>query len=235
LALVDAMCRLFLFSLTALLAGTQADIPADDTIVWSAERKLTWNDFKARPPSGALGGARSALGFGFAFGCRENKLYAEVVARFHPDKSWVAYRIISSGLASRAGIQHEQTHFDLSEVHARRIRKFFRELKDPCPRSDAELEALAEPIFREEGAAQRRYDDQTENGQLGGPQERWDKDVARQLGELSAFSSSSASYSSAAGPMTIRVSARAPLTAPSGMVRSNVASRPPIRLAKPSR
>jgi hypothetical protein len=185
------MTRLFLLSLAALLASAQSAVPGDDVIVWSAERPLTWNDFKARPPSGFLGGARSALGFGFAFGCRDNQLHAQVIARFHPEQSWVAYRIISSGLASRVGLRHEQTHFDLAEVHARRIRKFFRELKDPCPRSDAELEALAEPIFRADGAAQRRYDDQTENGQLGGPQERWEKDVARQLGELSAFASSS--------------------------------------------
>ena len=216
-----------LLALTVMVAS-QSATATDDIIVWSAERKLTWDDFKARPPSGSLGGARAALGFGFTFGCRDNQLQVHVAARFHPQQSWVTYRIISSGLASRVGLQHEQTHFDLAEVYARRIRKYFRELKDPCPRSDAELEALAEPLFREEGAAQRRYDKETENGQLGGRQERWDKDVARQLGELSAFSTS-------AGAMTSMVSARAPFTAPSGIERSNVASLPRICFARPSR
>src|SRR5687767_2989297 len=103
----------------------------DDLIVWSESRRLTWDDFKARPPSGQLVGAKSALGFGFVFGCRDNQLHTRVVARFHPQQSYVGYRIISSGLASRAGLQHEQIHFDLAELYARKIRKFFRELKDP--------------------------------------------------------------------------------------------------------
>lgn len=177
-----------------VLTAGQAPAPDDDVIVWSAVRRLTWDDFKARPPSGMLGGAKAALGFGFAFGCREGQLHVRVVARFHPPKSWVAYRIISSGLASRAGLQHEQTHFDLAEVYARRIRRYFRELKDPCPRSDAELEALAEPMFRDEGAAQRKYDDETENGQQGNRQATWDKRVAAELSELAGFADSGSAH-----------------------------------------
>jgi hypothetical protein len=171
----------------AMAAAGQSAATDEEVIVWSAERRLTWDDFKARPPSGLLGGARSALGFGFAFGCRDGQLHARVVARFHPRQSWVAYRIISSGLASRAGLQHEQTHFDLAEVHARRIRRFFRELKDPCPRTDAELDALAEPLFRNESAAHRKYDDETENGQQGNRQAEWDKRIAAELSALAAF------------------------------------------------
>jgi len=169
------------------MALPRASGDQDDAIEWSETRRLSWPDFKAKPPSGQLVGARSALGFGYSFGCRDGQLHARVVARFHPDKSWVGYRIISSGLASRVGLQHEQTHFDLAEVYARRIRQFFRQLKDPCPRSDAELERLADRLFRNESAAQRRYDTETESGQRGDRQEKWDKDVAQQLAELAAF------------------------------------------------
>src|SRR5687768_12026163 len=179
-----------LTGIVALIAAGQAPPPSEDVIVWSTARRLTWSDFKARPPSGQLGGAISALGFGFVFGCRDGQLHARVVARFHPNQSWVAYRIISSGLGSRVGLQHEQTHFDLAEVYARRIRRYFRELKDPCPRSDAELDALAEPMFRDERAAQRKYDDETENGQQDNRQATWDKRVAAELSKLSAFGDS---------------------------------------------
>jgi hypothetical protein len=47
-------------------------------------------------------------------------------------------------------------HFDLAEVYARRIRRLFRELRDPCPRSDAELMGMAEKVIKEHWAAGRR-------------------------------------------------------------------------------
>jgi len=96
----------------------------------------------------------------------------------------VSYRILSSGLASRVGLRHEQIHFDLAEVYTRKARKFFRELRDPCPRSDDDLNGMAERIFREHSVAQRRYDTDTRNGELELKQIEWERMVARDLVSL---------------------------------------------------
>lgn len=157
-----------------------------EAIVWSETRRLTWDDFRARPIR-ELDGARSALNYRTRVGCRNQRLHFRILAVFLPAQSSVTYRIISSGLASRVGLAHEQLHFDLAEVYARRIRRMYAELPDPCPRSDEALEALADPLFREAADAQRRYDDYTRFGESEARQLEWGKRIAADLAELKAW------------------------------------------------
>jgi hypothetical protein len=173
--------------IASAVTSAQDSRVADDVIVWSATRKLDWKDFKGKPPGGTLGGALSAISHDYAAGCRDDALQTRVQTIFMPQQSWVTYRIASSGLASRVGLVHEQIHFDLAEVYARRIRKLFRELRDPCPRSDAELMGMAEKVIKEHWAAQRRYDLETENGQLERRQNDWERKTAGELAALGEF------------------------------------------------
>jgi uncharacterized protein DUF922 len=180
--------RAFVWLMVASTAAAAQDPPAaDEVIVWSAARKLDWKDFKGKPAAGTLGGALSAISHDYAAGCRDDALQVRVQTIFMPRQSWVTYRIASSGLASRVGLVHEQIHFDLAEVYARRIRKMFRELRDPCPRSDAELMGMAERVLKEHWTAQRRYDTETENGQLERRQNDWQKKIDGELAALAQF------------------------------------------------
>jgi hypothetical protein len=160
-----------------------AEASQGDAIVWSADRPLTWDDFQAKPIR-QLDGARSALNYRTAVGCRNQRLQVRVLTVFLPAQSSVTYRIISSGLASRVGLAHEQLHFDLSEVFARRIRRMYAELQDPCPRPDQALDALADPLFREAAETQNRYDDYTRFGESEARQLEWAKRIAADLAEL---------------------------------------------------
>jgi len=167
-----------------VLDGTRPpDASQDDAIVWSADRQLTWDDFKAKPIR-ELDGARSALNYRTAVGCRNQRLQVRVLTVFLPAQSSVTYRIISSGLASRVGLAHEQLHFDLAEVFARRIRRMYAELTKPCPRTDDALNALADPLFREAAETQNRYDDYTRFGESEARQLEWAKRIAADLAEL---------------------------------------------------
>ncbi|PYO92714.1 MAG: hypothetical protein DMD58_01410, partial [Gemmatimonadetes bacterium] len=74
------------------------------------------------------------------------------------------------------------THFDLAEVHARRMQRAFGDLARPCARTDAELSALAQRLTQEEKAEQRRYDEETNHGLLADQQAAWSRDVAQRLG-----------------------------------------------------
>jgi hypothetical protein len=120
-------------------------------------------------------------------GCRDGVLQADVTAVFVPDQSWVADRILTSGLASRVGLRHEQLHFDLKEVYARRIRKMYADLFRPCPRSDDDLHALAGPLRREELMLQERIERDTRGGELEARQNDWESRVAADLAKLEAF------------------------------------------------
>ncbi len=173
------------FMVSSLLASA---VPAQDPMEWSPTRKLAWSDFRGKPPR-LLDGARSALGYSSAFGCRDGKLEFSIIAIFVPEQSWVTSRITTSGLASPVGLRHEQTHFDLKEVYARRIRRMFAELETPCPRSDDALYALAERIMREESATQERFERETKSGENESRQNEWEKRVSADLEALKAFTS----------------------------------------------
>ena len=175
---------LLLVSFVAAAAAGQ-----DDAIAWSSTRRLTWADFQGKAVND-LDGARSAVNTAMAVGCREGVLQFRVVTQFIPRQSFVTYRITSSGLASRAGIEHEQIHFDLAEVYARRIRKMYTELPAPCPRFDEALGAMADRFLRELASIQRRYETETRSGENGARQADWSKRVAADLTALDAFKDS---------------------------------------------
>jgi hypothetical protein len=50
-----------------------------------------------------------------------------------------------------------------------------------------ELGALAQRFVRDEGAAQRKYDEETGNGRVAKKQAEWEAEVGRQLASLGKF------------------------------------------------
>jgi len=105
-----------------------------------------------------------------------------VIAGFRPQQSWVKAIVLNDSTERRTVLGHEQTHFDLAEAHARRIKWAFGGLARPCAKTDAELSALAQRLAQQEKAEQRRYDDETNHGLLAAQQAAWSRDVARRLG-----------------------------------------------------
>ncbi len=105
-----------------------------------------------------------------------------MIAGFRPGQSWVKATVLNDSTQRRTILRHEQTHFDLAEVHARRMRRAFDDLARPCSQTDGQLGALAERLTQEEKAEQRRYDAETHHGLLADQQAAWSQDVARRLG-----------------------------------------------------
>jgi hypothetical protein len=148
---------------------------------WS-ERPLTWGDFKGPAPA-VTGdrGAQTAYTVFHAARCVGERFEFRVITGFLPAESWVAPAVRRDPALSTRTLRHEQTHFDLTEVHARRLRRHFSELYQPCLRTETELSAIAARFMEDEATAQRRYDQETNNGRTAQRQGAWDADVARQL------------------------------------------------------
>jgi hypothetical protein len=133
-ALPSALCLTAAFLLIAPLRA-QTNIP------WSAERPLTWADFQGTPPRGIDRDAYTYYGISASFERDgEGRITAEVSCVFMPAESWVR----PPAKASAPLLAHEQLHFDLAELHARR---FARELpassgvRAPRPPSSARTTA----------------------------------------------------------------------------------------------
>ena len=165
-----------------------AQIAREDAIVWAARRPLTWADFKGQPPDDAgVVAARTNYTIIHGMQCAGRKFEYRVVAGFRPKESWVRHAILRTPADSARALRHEQTHFDLSEVHARRLRRYFAELMAPCNISSGDLSSAASRMERDEKAAQARYDEETDNGRIPAQQARWDKEVDSQLVALAKF------------------------------------------------
>jgi hypothetical protein len=67
------------------------------------------------------------------------------------------------------------------------MRRYFAGLTQPCLKTTEELDALAQRFVREEGAAQRKYDDETSHGRVTKKQAEWETEVGRQLASLGRF------------------------------------------------
>jgi predicted secreted Zn-dependent protease len=104
-----------------------------------------------------------------------------VTAGFIPRHSWVKRVIVRDSLESARVLRHEQLHFDLTELHARHMRRRIADFARPCTHSDAQLEAMAQRVVHDERAEQRRYDAETRNGLIAERQSQWERETARQL------------------------------------------------------
>jgi hypothetical protein len=165
-----------------------AQIAKDDAIVWAQRRPLAWADFKGPPPAevGAVA-AQTNYALLHGAGCTGSKFEFRVVAAFVPDKSWVRTSMLRSPAESVRALRHEQTHFDITEVHARRLRRYYAELMAPYRIPSNDLAAAASRIGRDEKAAQVQYDEETDNGRTPVQQARWDRDIAGQLTALAKY------------------------------------------------
>jgi len=159
----------------------RGDLAADHAFAWSAGRPLAWRDFQGSPPSEGSEGAKTSYTLYSGWKCRRDVFEFRVIAGFRPRQSWVKAIVLNDSMQRRTILRHEQTHFDLAEVHARRMRRAFADLARPCAKTDAELRALVQRLAQEEKAEQRRYDDETDHGLLADQQAAWSREVARQL------------------------------------------------------
>jgi hypothetical protein len=155
---------------------------------WEADRPLTWDEYKGRPPA-STGQEAASTAYDLVHGmrCTGQRFEFVVIAAFQPERSWVLSTVAADPAASLRMLQHERTHFNLTEVHARRMRRYFSQLLHPCTRPQTELQSALTHFIEQEAEAQGRYDRETSYGRMTDRQEAWNSDVARLLASFAAY------------------------------------------------
>jgi hypothetical protein len=154
-----------------------AQIARDGAIRWEGKPPDRADSVAAETAYTILSGVR----------CVGSKFDYTVVAAFRPKDSWVKLAMLRTPADNTHALKHEQTHFDLAEVHARRIRRYYAELTAPCRVSNSDLADAAHRMERDQKAAQDQYDEETDHGRNAPQQARWEKTVASDLASLSKF------------------------------------------------
>jgi len=152
-----------------------------ETIPWSAERKLTWADFKGQPLKTEWAAATTASGISYEFstsGTLDNlEVHFKVHTDFYPQKSW--YR---SEMCDSLVLSHEQLHFDISELFARRMRKKLAETTF-TKNVKAEVREIYRETLKALTAFQNKYDHQTNFSRNVEQQLIWNRKIAEALSE----------------------------------------------------
>ena len=176
-------------SKAAVMADTtvRQAIAKEDRLVWASDRLLTWTDFRGTSPHDGVEGALTGYSLLFGVSCTGSAFAYEVSAVFLPHQSWVKPIVLADPDERRYTLRHEQTHFDLTEVHARRVRKLLREVYDPCRTGHDSVRTGPERVIAAEADVQRRYDDETRHGLDRVRQRSWDQDVADWLSDLEMY------------------------------------------------
>ncbi|WP_198172699.1 DUF922 domain-containing protein [Hymenobacter ginkgonis] len=177
-----------LFALVVSLSGSQSvaaqavKIPAG-TLRWSANRPLTVADFKGKAKPGEPHAALTSANINTGASCRGNVFSGTARASFDPAASWVR----DASRMTPALLRHEQLHFDIAEVYARRLRQQLAALHVPCDKLGSAFDQVSQAAYAAWAKAEDAYDRDTNHGLQHEQQARWEAQVKQELLDLADF------------------------------------------------
>ena len=146
----------------------------DDFIKWDENRKLTWDDFKAAPLKLGNTAAMTTTHLGFQYNVVNGKVTYKIDCRFEKNKSW--------GLVKNAWIlKHEQGHFDIAEIFARKLNKSVGEYQFNKISFKQDLDSIYKSVVDEKEKFQQQYDEETDFSRKKTKQEEWLKKIDTEL------------------------------------------------------
>lgn len=156
-------------------------VQTNNQIPWSANRKLTWNDFKGNPDVNSPNAALTSSNINIQFGYDENGFQYLIKCSFDKNRSWVRIR-------NNDVLVHEQGHFDLAEVYARKLNKAIEAYHFNAQTVSNDVNKLYESMMKEHRQIQIQYDQETDYSRNRPKQQDWLKKIADDLTSLEGYS-----------------------------------------------
>lgn len=183
-----------------LLRKLRQDVADRGLLVWSPAALPDWSAFSGQPRLGTATAAETSSGVTYLIHCRGDTLSWAVLATFSPAQSWVRPDIVKDPETGPVSLRHEHTHFHISELLARWVRKGFAELRRPCPGGDERIHAVFQRLAADGAALQAQYDNETRHGLRRGAERRWQVEILDRLDQLRQYASPGSSSAAEPGP-----------------------------------
>lgn len=157
-------------------------------IEWSPNQKLEWNNFKApknykSPTDNSAAYTYCGISYNVTkSSLPQGKVSIKVKSVFYEDKSWKKTENPGDYL-----LKHEQLHFDIAELFARKIRKMVEEKIKNSADFDRYFRKEYDVLYREYQNFQTAYDKDTRNSIIPEKQEAYNRMVYQMLWELSDY------------------------------------------------
>ncbi|MBS9463755.1 DUF922 domain-containing protein [Flagellimonas sp. 389] len=151
----------------------------EESVLWNPDKRLTWTDFKGKIPPAAVPAATTASGISYKYSANlihhEVELDFEVNAYFYPNESWYKPEVCDDIILS-----HEQLHFDISELFARKMRDKLQRTSF-SDNVKAEIRRIYKEILKELKDFQELYDWETNFSRNTKKQLEWNNKIAKAL------------------------------------------------------
>jgi len=166
-------------------------IERPERFAWDEQNKLNWSDFKATPDYGSPYAATANSGISHAYAIDGRGFYdkdeSKVTAHFYPTFSWYKPADTSGTI-----LRHEQAHFDITEIHARKLRKRIAQFTF-SKNSSKEVKILYDNIEKERRAMQDQFDVDTHHSRDIQQEFIWENKIAKMLEDLEDYNQKSVS------------------------------------------
>nr|WP_314490493.1 DUF922 domain-containing protein [uncultured Chryseobacterium sp.] len=156
-------------------------------IEWKEDRKLIWNNFKSKINNqrGKDIVAYTHCGWVYSVVKSSNPKGAakvDIKTIFNEDQSWKDDKRINDYV-----LNHEQKHFDIAEIYARRIRKEIIEKIKTTGDYDRYFQTVYNRILKDYKNFQALYDGVTEHGMNKEKQAEYDALISEELEQLKNY------------------------------------------------
>lgn len=152
----------------------------EELMDWDSSRRLTWNDYKGTPDRSSNAAASTTTHLGIEYNISSTGFTYKIHSRFSKTSSW--------GLNKTEYIlSHEQGHFDIAEVYARKLNKKMSEYKFDPSSYQKDLNKIYQEILDEKEKVQNEYDEETNHSIKKDKQTEWLKKISKMLEDLKAF------------------------------------------------
>ena len=155
-----------------------------DELNWKADRKLEWSDFKDQPQQNASLMARINWNITYKYKLKSSGITFTVRCFIDRNKSWV-----KENAKTAMVLEHQQLHFDIAELYARKLRKRFDEYTFDKKKFDEKIKMIFQEVLTACKHTQEEYEKETEQGRNRSAQERWNQEINSELEKLKDFSS----------------------------------------------
>ena len=164
-----------IFILFALYLGN-ISIPKSNKVCWNEERLLSWKNYKGKPNYRTLLDAVTSISISYSIISKDEVSIDNCIIE---NKSWV-----KNNAKTHALLKHEQFHFHLSEVIARKMRRDVSLVKVP---TISTIKTIYDKWMLEFDEIQRQYDEETNHSQNDIEQLKWQERIEIDLKDLDRF------------------------------------------------
>lgn len=165
------------FFLLTLMGNREPEI-----IYWSDDYKLSWDDFKGHPRYDYKAiDALTSSGIIDYKGCKDGFINYKIKAYFERENSWVKEEAHTD-----YHLAHEQLHFDITELYARKLRKLLAHRGFKCGEETA-FEDFIQANLETWHVEQKNYDIHTRHSLDTDRQREWFYRIKIELDLLSNY------------------------------------------------